>query len=152
MKSWIVALLCLVLWEGSLLAGGSKPAIVLRFHIQVSEHEQVDNNSVIRVFVPDPDEAVLIHKFASLSEKNVAQATALADGGTLIQFDSTGSTILDTDTTTNIGKILVVICNGRVIYAPIIDQPMRQGRMVLPGILPEEVKALQAYIVKRRKT
>ena len=146
------ALATLTLWVAFLAvagAGGSKPPIVLRFHLQTMS--QTGTNWT-QVEVPDPPQMILVEKYSFLSEKYVTQATALPDGNTLIQFDSIGSNVLDTTTSSAPGKILVVICNSRVVYAPVIDQPLRQGRIIVPGITPEELKALKLYITKRSKS
>ena len=140
-----------MLWVFSLSmaeAEGAKPPIVLRFYLQVMSQT---GSNWMQVEVPDPPQPILIEKYSFLSEKYVTEATALPDGNTMIQFDPIGTNVLDTTTSGSTGKILVVICNSRVIYAPVIDQPLRQGRMIVPGITPEELKTLKEYIVKHRK-
>ncbi|MDD5262447.1 MAG: hypothetical protein PHD76_11435 [Methylacidiphilales bacterium] len=130
------------------IAGSSKPGFVLRFYLQSTT--QTGSNWTL-VEVPDPPQTIAIEKYGFLSEKYIDKATLLPDGTTLIQFDSIGVNVLNTTTSANIGKIMVVVCNNRVIYAPVIDQPLTQGRIMLPGIQPEELKQLREYIEKHKK-
>jgi hypothetical protein len=69
---------------------------------------------------------------------------ALADGTVVVEFDDFGKTKLEVATNTGRGLILVVIVNGRVVYAPMIDTNLTKGALALPAgsVLPEEMQAL----------
>jgi len=62
----------------------------------------------------------------------------------VVNFDDFGKTKLEVATNTGRGLILVVIVNGRVVYAPTIDTTLTQGTLALPvgSILPDEIQAL----------
>ena len=66
------------------------------------------------------------------------------DGTVVVDFDDFGKTKLEVATNTGRGLILVVIVNGRVVYAPTIDTTLIQGSLALPpgSIFPDEIKAL----------
>jgi hypothetical protein len=61
-----------------------------------------------------------------------------------VAFDDFGKTKLEVATNTGRGLILVVIVNGRVVYAPTIDTNLTQGALALPAgsIFPDEIQAL----------
>ena len=143
--------LCFIVWSASLSvlsAGSSKPEFTLRFYLQAASKT---GNNWVPYQIPDPPETIIVEKYGFLSEKYIVQATPLPDGTTMLQFDAIGSNILDTTTSSSPGKIMVIVCNNRAVFAPVIDKPMRQGRMIVPGLTPEEVAQLRAYIAKHLK-
>jgi len=70
----------------------------------------------------------------------------------VVEFDDFGKTKLEVATNTGRGFILVVIVNGRVVYAPTIDTNLTKGALALPArsILPEEIQALNDEKNKER--
>ena len=59
-----------------------------------------------------------------------------------MEFNDFGRTKLEVATSTGRGFILVVLVNGRVVYAPRIDTVITNGSLLLPpwSILPAEIE------------
>ena len=55
------------------------------------------------------------------------------DGSILVEFTDFGQTKLEVGTSTGRGLIMVVIINGRVVYAPRIDTVLVNGCLLLPA-------------------
>ena len=89
----------------------------------------------------NPPETIAIRNIPELSEKDIRQVRTLADGTVMVEFDDFGKTKLEVATNTGRGLILVVIVNGRVVYAPSIDTNLTKGALALPkgSILPAEI-------------
>ena len=98
----------------------------------------------VPVTLLNPPETIAIRNLPEVSEKDIRSVRALADGTVVVEFDDFGKTKLEVATNTGRGLILVVIVNGRVVYAPNIDINLASGRLALPAgsVLPEEIQAL----------
>lgn len=98
----------------------------------------------VPVTLLNPPETIAIRNLPEVSEKDVASVRTLADGTLIVEFDDFGKTKLEVATNTGRGLILVVIVNGRVVYAPMIDTNLARGTLALPAgsIFPDEVQAL----------
>lgn len=131
-------LLGLMLWVGA----AEKPPVLLRVHLQAPEGAK--GMVTVPVTLLNPPQTIAIRNLPEVSEKDIRQVRTLADGILLVAFDDFGKTKLEVATNTGRGLILVVIVNGRVVYAPTIDTTLTQGTLALPAgsILPEEVQAL----------
>jgi preprotein translocase subunit SecD len=109
-------------------------------------------DQMIPVQLFEPQQLIYVSRFADLAEKDIDSVEFLPNGSVLVQFDDIGRGRLDALTRAGIGSVLVVFCNGRVVYAPQIDVAVTNGRLIIPsGIAPEEVKALQEQIRRRKK-
>jgi len=132
-------------------AGASRPQITFRVHLQRAESSGSDSQ-IISIALTRPDQVIQVGRYAELGENQVASVMPTPDGGMMVLFNGTGTKLLETITSSNQGRIMVVLLNGRVVYAPLIDMPLRSGRLLLPGPLdPAEVAALQQLIEKRDK-
>lgn len=131
-------LLGLILWMGA----AEKPPVLLRVHLQAPEGAK--GMVTVPVTLLNPQETIAIRNLPELSEKEIRQIRTLADGTVVVEFDDFGKTKLEVATNTGRGLILVVIVNGRVVYAPTIDTNLTRGTLALPAgsILPEEIKSL----------
>jgi len=131
-------LLGLILWMGA----AEKPPVLLRVHLQAPEGAK--GMVTVPVTLLNPQETIAIRNIPELSEKEIRQIRTLVDGTVVVEFDDFGKTKLEVATNTGRGLILVVIVNGRVVYAPTIDTNLTRGTLALPAgsILPEEIKAL----------
>lgn len=140
---WIFGL---VLWIGA----AEKPPVLLRVHLQAPEGAK--GMVTVPVTLLNPPETIAIRNIPELSEKDIRQVRALADGTVVVEFDDFGRTKLEVATNTGRGLILVVIVNGRVVYAPTIDTNLTQGALALPpgSVLPEEIQALNDARNKER--
>jgi len=132
---WLIGF---VLWIGA----AEKPPALLRVHLQAPEG--VKGMVTVPVTLLSPPETIAIRNIPELSEKDVASVRTLADGTLVVEFDDFGKTKLEVATNTGRGLILVVIVNGRVVYAPTVDTNLTRGALALPAgsIFPDEVQAL----------
>lgn len=132
---WILGL---ILWIGA----AEKPPVLLRVHLQAPEGAK--GMVTVPVTLLNPPETIAIRNIPEVSEKEIRQVRSLADGTVVVEFDDFGKTKLEVATNTGRGLILVVIVNGRVVYAPMIDTNLTGGALALPAgsILPEEIQAL----------
>ena len=98
----------------------------------------------VPVTLLNPPETIAIRNLPEVSEKDIRSVRALADGTVVVEFDDFGKTKLEVATNTGRGLILVVIVNGRVVYAPMIDTNLTRGALALPAgaILAPEIEAL----------
>jgi len=128
----------LLFWIGA----AEKPPILLRVHLQAPEGAK--GMVTVPVTLLNPPETIAIRNIPELSEKDIRQVRTMADGTVVVEFDEFGKTKLEVATNTGRGLILVVIVNGRVVYAPTIDTNLTKGALALPAgsIFPEEVQAL----------
>ena len=140
---WIFGL---ILWTGA----AEKPPVLLRVHLQAPEGAK--GMVTVPVTLLSPPETIAIRNIPELSEKDIRQVRALADGTVVVEFDDFGKTKLEVATNTGRGLILVVIVNGRVVYAPTIDINLTRGALALPAgsIFPEEIQALNDVRNKER--
>lgn len=151
MRMIILALVLVALVADGLQAGAGRPQITFRIHLQRVEASGSDSQ-ILPIALTQPDQVINVGRYAELSENQVQSIVPTPDGGMMVLFTGTGAKILETVTSSNQGLILVVLLNGRVVYAPLIDMPLRSGRMLIPGPLdPVEVAALQQLIKKRDK-
>jgi preprotein translocase subunit SecD len=154
MKFCLVVLLAwtvFLLFPGALEAGGNRPQITFRIHVQRDQAVGSDSQ-IIQVVLSQPEQVITVGRYAEINENQVKSVLPTPDGGMMVTFNGTGTKLLETVTSTNQGRIMVVFLNGRVIYAPLIDLPIRSGRLLLPGPLdPLEVQALQSLLLKQSK-
>jgi len=136
----------LILWIGA----AEKPPVLLRVHLQAPEGAK--GLVTVPVTLLNPPETVAIRNIPELSEKDIRQVRTLPDGAVVVDFDDFGKTKLEVATNTGRGLILVVILNGRVIYAPTIDTTLTQGALALPvgSVFPEEIQLLNDARNKER--
>lgn len=132
-------------------AGGSKPDVYMRFHMQLPPNLPPEEG--VPIALTDPEQLISVSRIPEATDKDFADIQKLPDGRVLVTWNSTGQVLMETSTSGNMGKILVVICNGRVVYAPMIDVPLRGTHFMIPAnrITDEEVAAVQALIRKRAK-
>lgn len=141
---------CLIFTDAS-YAGGQKPKIMVRFHTEIGGSGSSKGNAIPLNLV-NPSQQIWVNRLPEVSENDLAAVTQLPDGTTLIQLNTNGTRALEAATSTKQGKILVIIVNGRVVYAPQVDMVLRDGRVIVPGgITKEEVETMKRYIEFRRK-
>lgn len=127
-----------ILWVGA----AEKPPLLFRIHLQAPEG--VKGMVTVPVNLFNPPETIAIRNIPEVSERDLLGAKLLADGTILIQLSDFGKTKLEVATSSGRGLILVVIVNGRVVYAPLIDVPLTQGKIALPSgsLLPQEIESM----------
>ena len=139
-------LLGVILWIGA----AEKPPVLLRVHLQAPEGAK--GMVTVPVTLLNPPETIAIRNLPEVSEKDIESVRALADGTVVVEFDDFGKTKLEVATNTGRGLILVVIVNGRVVYAPRIDTNLTRGALALPAgsIFLPEIEALNDAKNKER--
>lgn len=134
------------LWLGA----AEKPPVLLRVHLQAPEG--VKGMLTVPLTLFNPPETIAIRNLPEVTEKEIRQAKILADGTVEVDFDDFGKTKLEVATSSGQGLILVVIVNGRVVYAPVIDTTLTRGRLALPSgsVTAEEIQNLNDARNKER--
>jgi hypothetical protein len=135
------------LWLGA----AEKPPVLFRVHLQAPEGAKGMVTIPLTLF--NPPETIAIRSIPELSEKDILRVHASADGKILVEFNDFGRTKLELATSTGRGLILVVIVNGRVIYAPLIDIPLTKGGLALPpaSLSSQEIEILNEQTTKAGK-
>ncbi|MEM9400085.1 MAG: hypothetical protein AAF984_07735 [Verrucomicrobiota bacterium] len=104
---------------------------IFRIHAQVQEVQGATGITSVQLF--NPPQAIYITKFADITEKNLIQFQQVRDGRVLVRLDQTGTRLLEALTSNSMGKMIVIIVNGRVVYSPKVDIPLREGALLLPS-------------------
>lgn len=139
-------LIGLLVWVGA----SEKPPVLLRVHLQAPEGAK--GMVTVPITLLNPPETIAIRNIPEVSEREIRQVRTLSDGVVVVEFDDFGKTKLEVATNTGRGLILVVIVNGRVVYAPRIDTSLARGALALPSgsVLPDEIQALNDARNKER--
>jgi hypothetical protein len=131
-------------------AGHSAPKLFLRIHVQTTG-EGLPANQAQTVAVPPDGELIQVRALPEVTEGDLVGVEPRPNG-TLLTFDHSGQVNLDVVTGANQGRILVVLLNGYVIYAPTIDEQISNGQLLLPHPLaPQVVKMLQDIAAKNAR-
>lgn len=146
LKPALLILACLV-WLGA----AEKPPVLFRVHLQAPEGAKGMVTVPLTLF--NPPETIAIRSIPELSEKDVQRVQSSTSGKILVEFSDFGRTKLELATSTGRGLILVVIVNGRVVYAPLIDIPLTRGGLALPAssLSPQEIEVLNEQASKTGK-
>ena len=136
----------LVVWMGA----AEKPPFLLRVHLQAPEGAKGMVSVPVTLF--QPNETIAIQSLPEVSEKEIRKISTRADGTVLVDFNDFGRTKLEAGTSTGRGFILVVLVNGRVVYAPRIDTVITNGSILLPpgSITPEEIAQVNGQTEKEQ--
>jgi hypothetical protein len=137
----------LVVWMGA----AEKPPFLLRVHLQAPEGAKGMVSVPVTLF--QPNETIAIQSLPEVSEKEIRKISTRADGTVLVDFNDFGRTKLEVGTSTGRGFILVVLVNGRVVYAPRIDTVITNGSILLPpgSITPDEILQVNAEVEKSKE-
>jgi len=137
----------LVVWMGA----AEKPPFLLRVHLQAPEGAKGMVSVPVTLF--QPNETIAIQSLPEVSEKEIRKVSTRSDGTVLVDFNDFGRTKLEVGTSTGRGFILVVLVNGRVVYAPRIDTVITNGSILLPpgSITPEEILQVNAEVEKSKE-
>jgi hypothetical protein len=135
------------LWMGA----AEKPPFLLRIHLQATEGAKGMVSVPVTLF--QPNETIAIQSLPEVTEKEIRKVSTRLDGTVLVEFDDFGRTKLEVGTSTGRGMILVVLVNGRVVYAPRIDTVIINGSILLPpgSITPDEILQVNGEVEKRKE-
>ena len=114
-----------------LLGATPKPPLLFRVHLQAPEGSKGQVSVPVTLF--NPSQTISIQSLPEVSEKEIRKVSTRADGSILVEFTDFGQTKLEVGTSTGRGLIMVVIINGRVVYAPRIDTVLVNGCLLLPA-------------------
>ena len=129
-------------------AGHSPPKIVLRVHVQTTGEGQSPMEAT-PIKLPPNGEQIFVRTMPELTEQHLVGVEQLPSGVVRLQFNHVGQVNLSAVTGQNQGRILVVLIDGVVAYAPIIDQQITNGELDLPRPLkPQIIQQLQELAKK----
>jgi preprotein translocase subunit SecD len=121
-------------------AGSSAPKILLRIYVQTSG-EGLPGTEARQITVPPDNETIMIRTIPEVTEGELIAVHADAAGNVHFFFNHQGQVNLNAVTAQNQGRILVVTLDGYIIYAPLIDEQISTGELVMPH--PLDPKVLQ---------
>ena len=113
------------------LGATPKPPLLFRVHLQAPEGSKGQVSVPVTLF--NPSQTISIQSLPEVSEKEIRKVSTRVDGSILVEFTDFGQTKLEVGTSTGRGLIMVVIINGRVVYAPRIDTVLVNGCLLLPA-------------------
>jgi len=124
-------------------AGHKPPQVSLRINIQTAG-EGLSSSQATNIGIPPNGEIIQIRALPEVTEKDLIDVKTDSAGTVFLFLNHRGKVNLDASTGQNQGRILVVMIDGYVIYAPVIDQQITNGVFAIPHPLPAEViKLLQ---------
>jgi len=129
-------------------AGHSAQKIFLRIHIQTSG-EGLPATQVTQIALPPNGETILIRAMPESTERDLIGIQTDASGSTHLQFNHDGQVALSVATGQNQGRIMVVMLDGFIIYAPVIDQQITNGELIIPRQLTPQALQLLQDVVKK---
>ena len=121
-------------------AGHTPPKVTLRIHVQTTGEGQ-STLEVVQIRVPPAGDTILIRAIPEVSENQLVGAQQDASGLHL-QFNHTGTVDLNATTAQNQGRLMVVMIDGNVVYAPTIDTQISDGQLTIPHQIPNQVVQL----------
>jgi len=124
-------------------AGHSAPKVVLRVHVQTTGEGQ-SPMEVTTISVPPNGEQIQVRTLPEITEHELVDVRQDASGAVHLLFNHVGQVNLSAVTAQNQGRILVVLIDGYVVYAPVIDEQITSGELDLPHpINPQVLQLLQ---------
>lgn len=141
------------------MGSAEKPQTTFRVHVE-TEAEGVSTTLAFPVTVFDPEETIYVKNPPELSERDVAnvQFKPAANGvGMAMKIILTehGKDVFQRVTLENVGRVLVVFLNSRIVYAPEIDRMVKDGVLVIPSGVSlaesEQIKKDIELMLKKRR-
>jgi hypothetical protein len=128
-------------------AGHTAPKIFLRIHVQTTGEGQSAQEATT-ITIPSTNEQIQIRTLPDVTEQELIAVSQDATGLHL-QFNHPGTVDLDAVTAQNQGRLLVVMIDASVIYAPIIDQEITNGHLEIPHQMPPQIITLLQQVVQQ---
>ena len=129
-------------------AGHSAPKIVLRVHVQSAGDGQ-SALEVTTITIPPNGERIQVRTLPELTEGELVGVAQDASGGLRLQFNHVGQVNLSAVTAQNQGRILVVLIDGIVVYAPTIDEQITDGELDIPHPVDPQITQLLQEVVRQ---
>jgi hypothetical protein len=128
-------------------AGHSPPKVTLRIHVQTTGEGQ-SSLEATPIQVPPDGEQILVRTIPEVSEGQLVDAQQ--DAGVLrLRFNHSGQISLSAATAQNQGRILVVLIDGQVVYAPLIDVQITNGELDIPHPVSAAIVQLLQDVAKQ---
>jgi len=132
-------------------AGHSPPKVVLRIHVQTTGQGQSPLEATT-ITVPPYGEQIQVRTLPEVTEQELIDVRQDVSGSIHLQFNHVGQVSLSAVTAQNQGRILVVLIDGFVVYAPTIDEQITSGALDIPHpIKPQIVQLLQEVVRQNLK-
>ncbi len=129
-------------------AGHSPPKVLFRVFIQTAS-EGMPASEALSVTIPPNNETIMVRSMPELTEANLVDVHADASGNVHFLLDHPGQVNLDAITAQDQGRIMVVSLNGYVVYAPLIDEQITTGELIVPHTIdPLIIKLLENTAVQ----
>ena len=128
-------------------AGHSPPKIFFRIHVQTNG-AGMSAQEATTISLPPNGEEIQIRTLPEVTEQNILSIQQDA-AGVHLQFDHDGAINLNAATAQNQGRIMVVLINNTIFYAPVIDAQINNGRLDIPHHLTPEALALLQAVAQR---
>ncbi|MCE0523143.1 MAG: hypothetical protein LV480_09560 [Methylacidiphilales bacterium] len=129
-------------------AGHSPPLITFRVHVQTTGEGQ-SALEVTTISIPPNGETIQVRTLPEITESNIIGVQQDASGVLHLQFDHVGQVNLNAVTAQNQGRILVVLIDGYVIYAPVIDEQIGNGRLDIPHQVSPQILLLLQQVAQK---
>ncbi len=127
------------LWAGHT----PKTLIFLRVHVQTAG-EGLSAQQATTLALPPDNENIQVRALPEATESDLIDVKVDAASQVRLFFNRRGTVNLSASTAQNQGRILVVLINGQVVYAPTIDEQITNGELDIPHPLnPDVIKLLQ---------
>lgn len=132
-------------------AGHSPPKIILQIFVQTTG-EGMSSTQATTISVPPNGEAIQIRALPEITDHELIDVRADASGAVHLRFNHEGQVVLSAFTAQNQNRLMVVMLNGYVIYAPVIDEQITTGELIVPHPLaPQILQLLQETAQKNAK-
>jgi hypothetical protein len=129
-------------------AGHSPPKVVLRIHVQAPGEGQ-SPLEVTTIAIPPDGERIQVRTLPEVTEHDLVDVQQDASGVVHLLFNHVGQVNLSAVTAQNQGRILVVLIDGYVVYAPIIDEQITNGELDLPRPISSRVLQLLQDVARK---
>ena len=136
-------------------AGHSPPSVTVRIHVQTTGAGQSAEEATT-ITIPPNNEQIQVRTLPEITEGDLVDVRQDASGLHL-KFNHDGQVNLNAVTAQNQGRILVVLIDGYVMYAPIIDEQIGNGQLDIPHQVPPLIlqylqQVAQKNVIQANKT
>jgi preprotein translocase subunit SecD len=136
MKSYLKLCFLLLLFSCSKPEKEPEPVF-----LELRRAESESANDLIEMVLSGSEEKFYLHKEVLLSNEDVKSASPVLHGRRLVVeviLTDEGKEKFARLTEENINKRIGIVVDGRLILAPLVRAPIREGKMIITGNLSEE--------------
>ena len=123
-------------------AGHTPPKVFLRIYVQTAG-EGLPASQATTITLPPNGETIQIRTLPEVTERELIDVKTDLTGDVRLIFNHTGQVSLSAATAQNQGRILVLMIDGIVTYAPIIDEQITNGELDIPSAHPIPAQIIQ---------